>query len=429
MASGDNKTDAVIGRPMVRLGCRGVGVPATLLAAGILCCAAIAFSRPASAQVPAPVGVSNAITGNTILSGPLNGNNGAGYFVTGTGTLTINNGTVQNFTTSGGSGSGGGLGAGGAIFIDTGGTVILNGTSFSHDTAVGGIGGTSSPYGGTLNNIQAVTAPDLSPNGANGVNGIANPVNTNMYNFGDGQGNGVSGYGVTNGASATNGFGGIGGVGGPGGNGWTYNPIAEENNDIAIANVAAASISEGALAAQLIEDIGSAVAEYSASANPFEDPLSPISATAWALKGINDGLSLGADTTALASAVLSQEITQGTLDAWTALYNASLAGNGGNGENGGNGGNGSYGFGGGAGGQGGAYGLSQNPNGSDGTGGNGGNGGAGGFGGGGGAGGYGFGADQNGCGNACNSSSGAGGTGGAAGFGGGVGSRGSHRRQ
>jgi fibronectin-binding autotransporter adhesin len=403
------------GRPTVRLGRLALSA------------AAVAFSLPAYAQVSNGdvSGISGtAITGNTTLSGTLNGNNGAGYFVTSTGTLTINNGLLENFTTSGGSGSGGGLGAGGAIFIDTGGTVILNGTSFSHDTAVGGLGGTNSPYGGNLNNISPV---GLSP-GTSGTNGTLFP--DNEYVFGDGRGNGVAGIGVTGGGNATDGVGGIGGVGGPGGNGWTYNPIAEANNDIAIANIAATSGVAAGETAIIVTFVAGAIAELSSSANPFEDPLAPITGISSGLLAVVNAINLAADGTAVGAAVENQQITQGVLNTWTSLYQAGLAGNGGNGENGGNGGNGSYGFGGGAGGQGGAYGLTENPAGVDGTGGAGGAGGAGGFGGGGGAGGYGFGANQNGCGGStlvaggCTSTSGAGGVGGAAGFGGGVGSTG-----
>jgi len=133
MTSGNTRTSAAGGRMIGRLGCRRVGNPVTLLAWGVACYAAIASGGPAFAQVPdipSQVTVANAITGPVILGGTLNGNNGPGYFVGSGGTLTINNGLLENYSTTGGSGSGGGLGAGGAIFIDTGGTVVLNNTSF-----------------------------------------------------------------------------------------------------------------------------------------------------------------------------------------------------------------------------------------------------------------------------------------------------------
>ena len=387
----------------------------------------ITSTLPASAQVasiPGQVTVPNAITGSTVLSGTLNGGNGAGYFVANGATLTINNGLLENFTTSGGSGSGGGLGAGGAIFVDTGGTVVLNGTSFAHDSVIGGLGGTSSPYGGTLNNISPVTVPPGSPNGANGVSGTLFP--DNEYIFGDGRGNGLAGIGVTNGGNATNGLGGIGGIGGPGGNGWVSNPIAEANNDIAIANIAAAAGIEGVQAAVVITFVAGAIGDFGASGNPFSDPLAPITGITSSLLAVEQSVFLASDTIVLADAIATQQITQGVLNNWNTLVTEGLAGGGGPGETGGAGGAGSYGFGGGAGGQGGAYGLSGNAIAPDGTGGNGGVGGAGGFGGGGGAGGYGFGACQNGNSpystTGCTSSSGVGGLGGAAGFGGGVGS-------
>ena len=95
-------------------------VPRVQLFAGSICFGLIVpFGiAPASAQT--------LVTGNTNLSGTINGGNAAGYFVSGGGTLTVNNGILQNFTTTGGAGSGGGLGAGGAIFINSGGTAILN---------------------------------------------------------------------------------------------------------------------------------------------------------------------------------------------------------------------------------------------------------------------------------------------------------------
>ena len=427
MVSGNAKANTAIGRTMMRLDRHGVGRPVTLFISGVLCSAAIASSRPASAQVPTPVTVPNAITGSTTLSGTLNGNNSPGYFVANGGTLTINNGLLENFTTSGGSGSGGGLGAGGAIFIDTGGTVILNGTSFSHDSVIGGTGGTSSPYGGTLNNISPVTAPDASPNGANGANGTIAP--DNEFIFGNGQGNGIPGINVGNGSNATNGLGGIGGVGGPGTNGWSSNPVAQENNAIAIENLIDAGVVDGAQVTLLGVWIAGAAAAYADAADPFEAPISVTTGITSTLLAILAGVNLGADTSAVAAAALSQELTQGILNNWNnlATMTPALVGNGGPGETGGSGGAGSYGFGGGAGGQGGAYGLTGQATGVDGTGGNGGVGGAGGFGGGGGAGGFGFGACQNGNSpftSTCTSSSGVGGAGGTPGFGAGVGSTG-----
>src|SRR5262249_44925517 len=154
---------------------RRFGKPAALAGRVALSYALITSTVPASAQVPnigGDVGVpGTAITANTALSGTLDGGGGQGFFVANGATLSINNGLLQNYATRGGDGSGGGLGAGGAIFIDTGGTVVLNNTSLSHNSAIGGTGGTSSSYGGTLNGISSIPGAPNSPNGADGVNG------------------------------------------------------------------------------------------------------------------------------------------------------------------------------------------------------------------------------------------------------------------
>jgi autotransporter-associated beta strand protein len=398
-----------------------------------VCSAAVGLSVQAFAQVPnvgsqvlapnAVIGTGNTL-GNTFTSTTLNGANGPGYFVTGGATLSVNNALFENYVTSGGSGSGGGLGAGGAIFIDTGGSVTLNNTSFTHDTVIGGTGGTSSPYGGSLNNILANPAPPTSPNnGANGLNGVIYP--DDMIIFGDGHGNGVPGVNATNGGNATNGFGGNGGTGGPGTNGWDANPVATIQLQLANLNVASASIGLAVDIAGEVTFVISAVESYADAGDPFEAPLAVTTGATNTQQAIENALAIVNDVLNLGNAVQSQILAQDTLNSWNNLVATGNAGNGGGGEAGGNGGAGSYGFGGGAGGQGGAYGLSANPQALDGQGGNGGNGGAGGFGGGGGAGGYAFGAGQNGSGIDPNSSiSGTPGAGGTPGFGGGVGSTG-----
>jgi fibronectin-binding autotransporter adhesin len=422
---------------------RGFGKSVAFVGGMALVCALILSTAPASAQlsgIGTDVQVAGtAVTGNTSLSGTLNGNSGAGYFVANGGTLTVNNGSFQDFVATGGSGSGGGLGAGGAIFIDTGGKVVLNNVDFSHNAAIGGLGGTSSPYGGTLNGISSIPGAPTSPNGPNGVNGTTRV--DNYISFGDGKGNGVScaapaPCAATNGGNATNGFGGIGGVGGPATNGWGTAPLLESNLNISIQKVASDVGKVTVDGIDLAAFLSVAVADYLATANPFEDPLALISGNFNLAKSILAGVKLANDTLGLAADVQAEINAQNALDNWATLASNGLAGNGGAGGTGGNGGKGSYAFGGGAGGQGGAYGLTAVGQQSlrlgvklgktaDGAGGNGGAGGAGGFGGGGGAGGAGFGANQNGCGSqGCNSTSGTGGAGGAAGFGGGVGSKG-----
>lgn len=413
-------------------------------AAGVACYTLITSAIPASAQIANICSTGNcttssevstagtAITGATTLSGPLSPGsptNSTGFFVAGGGTLTINNGLLQNFSTSGGSGSGGGLGAGGAIFIDNGGAVFLNNTSFSHNSAIGGLGGTNSSYGGTLNGITTLKTLGADPNGTNGANGQVKQ--DNIIAFGDGKGNGTPGFGVGSGGNATNGFGGLGGVGGSATTAWTTDPFDTTN-------VLTATIKVAADGGKVIVDGVNITAWFLAAggstgscANPFVSPLCEVvgsfnfsKAVLAIVGGGLDGLALEADATTLALNVQK-------LNNWNTLVSEGLAANGGAGEAGGSGGRGSYGFGGGAGGQGGTYSTTGISNGAtaDGTGGAGGAGGAGGFGAGGGAGGYGFGAGQNGCGSSptnggCTSSSGAGGAGGAAGFGAGVGSRG-----
>ncbi|MDR3468889.1 MAG: hypothetical protein P4M07_23420, partial [Xanthobacteraceae bacterium] len=341
---------------------------------GCVSYAVLAISLPASAQVPTPVSVPNAVNGSTVLSGTIDGHNGAGYFVANGGTLTVNNGLLQNFTTSGGAGSGGGLGAGGAIFIDSGGTVVLNNTSFAHNSVIGGLGGTSSPYGGNLNNIATVATPGVTPNGTNGVNGSQIADATNAYLFGDGRGNGVSGFGVGSGGNATNGVGGNGGIGGAATDGFSGNPIAIFQVAIDTQALVAAGLLTGTQAAIFGTWAVNVGFDAASSANPFTAPLSELTGITSSLLAITAGINTGANGLATAAAAQTLAKDASILAAWNDLFNQkpSTVGNGGNGETGGAGGAGSTGFGGGAGGQGGAYGLAGNVNGVDGTGGNGG---------------------------------------------------------
>src|SRR5579862_7141907 len=105
-----------------------------------------------------------------------------GYFLQ-SGTLNISNVTLQNFATSGGTGSGGGAGLGGTIFVNEDCILNLNNVSFFGNTIMGGTGG-NSDIGGVLNNIFISTS-----NGTNGSNGSdANPGSgyTNAGNGADG---------------------------------------------------------------------------------------------------------------------------------------------------------------------------------------------------------------------------------------------------
>ena len=350
MGRGNTRARALTGRMAGWLSrCRAGNSFVPFLCGAIGYAAATAFSVPAFAQVSTFGSYAPTNSNLNTLTGTIDGGNGPGYYVTGGATLTVNNASLQNFTTTGGSGSGGGLGAGGAIFIDTGGTVVLNSSSFSHDSVIGGAGGANTGYGGTLNNgvlNNYYTGPQP---GTNGANGIIYP--DNEYIFGDGKGNGVPGINVGNGGNAINGLGGNGGIGGPGGAGWSSNPIAQQNLTISIQNLANAGALLGVQTAILVTDIAGSVAEYTSGADIFALPVAVATGITSSILAIVAGVNEGVDANSLASAVEAEIIAQGVVDTWNNLAAAGLAGAGGTGEAGGSGGAGSYGFGGGAGGQ------------------------------------------------------------------------------
>ena len=380
---------------------------------------ALLGAATASAQSPpAPV------AGNVSQSGTIDGSNAAGYYVQGGGNLTISNGTLQNFTTVGGAGSGGGAGFGGAIFIGTGGSATLSNVNVSHNTAIGGAAITGTGLGGTLNNGLANGYVSATGSGATGANGVASPDNRVI--FGDGKGNGISGMppvGMTaaamNGRNATNGFGGAGGRGGAGTNGWSTNPLAEFALSVANREQGIARSTRDSLIALVVANTAFSVGEIALAIGAAADPLSGAADKAniglLVAKAAADlGFSIHDLVMADRSLVIANEnqaVALEALNTWKMLAANGLAGNGGSGQTGGNGGAGSFAFGGGAGGFGGAFGVRGqvdvntavwNPfvdplppapiyaNNFDGTGGNGGAGGAGGFGGGGGAGGAGY---------------------------------------
>ncbi len=349
---------------------------------GALITTAALLAVPASAQTLVNV--------SSTISGTIDGNNAPGYFVNGT--LTVNLGTLQNFTTTGGGGSGGGGGFGGAIFVNTGGSAVLNGTSFANNTAVGGTGGVGST-GGVLNNGVNLGLFNATGNGAAGA-GAPGYYDTAAI-FGDGKGDGVSGNTGGTGGNATAGTGGSGAAGGTGENGYS-------SDSYDAANVAASTLALTSATAALAASIAEAVA---ANADPITIPI-----------GIALGANIAAAVTGETAAGLTEAVAAKRLAAWDTGSGEGLLGNGGNGGSGGAGGGGSAFFGGGTGGDGGAAGLPTLTNGQvAGNGGGGGAGGAGGFGGGGGAGGNG---------SATGFIQGTGGAGGAGGFGGGTGSTG-----
>ncbi|MBY0502257.1 MAG: autotransporter domain-containing protein, partial [Alphaproteobacteria bacterium] len=110
--------------------------------------------------------------------------------------VTLTNLNFQNFTAKGGNGSGGGMGAGGALFINQNASVMIQDVTFSNNKAVGGNGSSTQSLGGG----------GLGGNGGNsGGGGIAG-------NGGSGglAGGGIGGNGGGNGLSGGGGFGGTG---------------------------------------------------------------------------------------------------------------------------------------------------------------------------------------------------------------------------
>ncbi|MBC9208056.1 hypothetical protein IBL26_14515, partial [Roseomonas aerophila] len=299
------------------------------------------------------------VNSNLSLTGNLNGQLGSGYLVQ-SGTLSISDSVVTNFHTVGGSGSGGGAGLGGALFINQGAAAILNNVTFTGNSVAGGTGGTSALAGGVLNGL---VAPFV--NGGNGVAGFTWQDNDALV--GDGNGNGLAG---TRGADAGDGplgFGGNGGRGGNGQSGWSSNPLLIQ--DVATASLTAGSVA-AALAAKITE-------EASACANPLTGNICAgmvASVAQLVIDVANAGTSLG--------------LAIDHLDSWNAANNRGSVGVGGDGGAGGAGGAGSFGLGGGAGGNGGTGGGGGGGA-IAGAGGEGGTGGAGGFGAGGGRGGSG----------------------------------------
>lgn len=302
-----------------------------------------------------------------------------GYFLE-SGSLSISDITLQNFTTTGGNGSGGGAGLGGVIFINSDATATLNNVQLNANTAIGGNGGTGG-IGGTLNNIFSA-----SKNGSDGVNGDDAPSGAGVENGG----NGRNGYGGLPGGDASSGFGGAGGSGGHGGPGTptTVEVIktAAELTANAIKLVVDGTAST-ALSATL-PGLEIAVAAVAASgADPLVTPVSETAAAALEIVAVAlselDALTVGISTydAAINAAQAAYLVAVQT----TSYLADGVAGIGGNGGNGGKGGNGSFGFGGGIGGNGGTGGDAvRNSIAAGGMGGNGGNGGNGGFGGGGG---------------------------------------------
>ncbi|MCB1275496.1 autotransporter-associated beta strand repeat-containing protein [Prosthecobacter sp.] len=359
------------------------------------------------------------LDGSFVLDGAggiIDGSSANGYFLH-TGDMTISNVTLQNFNTVGGSGSGGGAGFGGALFINNGTNVELNNVSFLSNNAVGGQGGVGT-LGGTLNNLFTPTS-----NGSNGANGSDAPSTAAYVNGGNG-GNGFNG---AFGGNATAGFGGNGGNGGngSGGSAVTADTVKQGLEMSYQALTITSETTESVIFNTIAGVFDSLIAAAGSGANaggPTTANLVPGFTTLAA--------QFHAEATKATGSVTS-EIAKQTYEAayFTALTVTGLvdgaAGNGGGGANGGSGGRGSEFFGGGAGGNGGnggdAY-VGDPSTAQGGGGGGGGAGGTGGFGGGGGVGGNGGNGGDSAAGE--DGADGGSGSGGNGGFGGGAGASG-----
>lgn len=314
-------------------------------------------------------------TGGSIskdLDGIYDGNLFGGFFVY-NGALTLSNGTLTNFSTKGGDGSGGGAGLGGAIFVNAGATVTLNNVNLSNNAAVGGNAlalDSNGRVGGSLNNR-------FNSNGAEatGKQGSDASDGTSWLN----NQNGLNGYNGLDGANAGAGSLTIGGVGGRGGNG------ANGSGSSAATLLAAANN-----AVNLIKAVHgptetaefTAIAAAATAAAAGSAPIDPASAAAWTIlatqftalatqSGTRSPLEIAravADTTALIALTVTS-VTEG------------VAGIGGAGGTGGNGGLSDFGNGGNTGGAGGNGGNALSTAGAKAIGGSGGTGGQGGFGG------------------------------------------------
>ncbi len=188
--------------------------------------------RPAYAVDPGVVTTS----GGSRVSA-VDGSNSTGYFLQ-SGTYNISNVTLQNFSTTGGSGSGGGAGLGGVLFINTGASVTLNNVNFLSNNATGGQGGVGTK-GGSLNNLFNSGGTTV----ANGVSGTT-PAQNLFTDIG-----GTTGTKGTSGASNLLGFGGVGGNGGHGGAGGDSSPsliLGTVTASIDVANLLTEEVAAGA---------------------------------------------------------------------------------------------------------------------------------------------------------------------------------------
>jgi autotransporter-associated beta strand protein len=292
--------------------------------------------------------------------------------------------TLRNFRTTGGTGSGGGAGLGGALFINDGATVNLNNVHFKANTSIGGAGGAGT-VGGKLNNLP--TATNSGSDGSKGDNAPSDSAERN-------QGNGRFGYNGTAGGAATAGFGGTGGNGGNGSNGsdsTIESALATAIQAAVVVKEAISLSSGGVLSGSAASLTGAIAAVTTAAANPMDTGFGTVSAALVIIETSLVTLSTEmASDAALNAAVAAAQAAFNTYRTVTAYQDDGVCGLGGDGGSGGDGGKGSDFFGGGLAGAGGNGGNAvSNSKAAGGKGGSGGTGGLGGFGGGGGRGGNG----------------------------------------
>ena len=146
------------------------------------------------------------------------------FYISSTGELTLNNLTLKNGLIEGpdginnnssrGAPSGGGVGLGGAIFVDQNGQLTANSVSFEDNQVSGGDGGDLSAHGGT--GTEGRDGGGFDNSGGSGGFGASD--NGDPGSFGGGGGGGARGSG----AGSDGGDGGDGGLGGGGGGGARY---------------------------------------------------------------------------------------------------------------------------------------------------------------------------------------------------------------
>ena len=289
--------------------------------------------------------------GNGIPGQTLDGGGKAGFFLQ-SGSMNLSNLTLQDYSTHGGDGSGGGAGMGGVLFINTGATVTLNNVNFTSNLVQGG-NSNNAANGGSLNNL--FNGGSVATSGKDGYTSFYDP----LVDI-----NGANGSKGSNGANAKV----DGAFGGPGGNG--SSGTAGGSNFVRLdATAILAGVDVAITSAEIAAD----------AANPLTENVAASKIATLVVNIVNLGLALTDVVTADLSLASGQ------------------VGFGGTGGAGGNGGNGGFGFGGAPGGKGGNGGAGGQPGipsiftgiggAAGGDAGNGGNGGFGGFGAGGGRGG------------------------------------------